>query len=318
MSFSPFFLRVSSTALLLSPALLAGCGNVYDIEVISGGDQAAASGRMLDTPVDVYVTLEGGATVSSSSAMDTGVPTSNVGGAAAGIEVVVEVTTGGGSVDRTTAVTDEAGRAQFAWTVGDAGPQELQISIAGQEKNSAGIAATALSVGEYTDARDGEVYRTVASGGLTWMADHLRHVTEGSMVTPDRPEALWGRLYRWSDASTACPDGWRLPTDVEFTAFEASLGIGGPGDRMKNDTGWDRHNGVDGNGSNSAAFNALPNGRVDDVNYEGQGIVAGMWTSTEVTEASAITHELQGDSADPSAGERLKVFAISVRCVTES
>lgn len=309
----------SALALLPVAALLVGCEDVYGIEVIAGGDQAAAAGRKLDTPVDVYVTLESGSTVSSGGGtFDDGAPTeSGIGGPASGIEVVLEVTAGGGSVDRETALTDAAGRVQFAWTVGDAGRQELTLSVADQEANVQVLTATAFATGEFTDDRDGTTYRTVTADGLTWMADHLRYATDNSVVDPERPDASWGRLYRWLDATTACPDGWRLPTDDEFTAFEASLGLRRAGARMKNDTGWDRHNGVDGNGSNSAGFNALPAGRVDDVNYEGQGYVVGMWTSTEVSEATAMAHELVGDSTDPFAIERLKVFATSVRCVTE-
>jgi hypothetical protein len=37
----------------------------------------------------------------------------------------------------------------------------------------------------------------------------------------------YGYLYSWSCAAQACPDGWILPVDADFTALESVLTAGG-------------------------------------------------------------------------------------------
>ena len=65
------------------------------------------------------------------------------------------------------------------------------------EKNS-----KVFKYGTFTDARDGETYRTVKIGGQTWMAENLRFKADGCFA-PDNDEAnvkKFGRLYTWTTA----------------------------------------------------------------------------------------------------------------------
>ncbi len=77
---------------------------------------------------------------------------------------------------------------------------------------------------------DGNEYRTVLIGSHLWLAENLR-VTRSPDAAPlpsfapdgvDSNIAQFGRLYAWESALKACPVGWHLPTDAEWSALEAA------------------------------------------------------------------------------------------------
>ena len=70
----------------------------------------------------------------------------------------------------------------------------------------------------FTDPRDQAIYKIQEINGLTWMFDNLQFKTDTSWCQQNNPENCkkYGQLYTWYDAMTACPDGWRLPTQAEW------------------------------------------------------------------------------------------------------
>lgn len=123
----------------------------------------------------------------------------------------------------------------------------------------------------WPDIRDGHAYLTVQIGSQCWMAENLNYLTENSWWYDDLESNgdIYGRLYTWSAALTACPEGWHLPYDEEWQALESYLGMseselgieydrlsGGVGSKLKSASGW--ANG--GNGTNESGFNALAAG----------------------------------------------------------
>lgn len=107
----------------------------------------------------------------------------------------------------------------------------------------------------FRDAREGEsgnIYNTVAIGTQCWMADNLNYASSGSKCYQDNDNncRMYGRLYNWNQASSACPAGWKLPTDDEWVTIANAAGTRGT-DIKRND--WD-------NGSNKTGFSALPGG----------------------------------------------------------
>lgn len=84
--------------------------------------------------------------------------------------------------------------------------------------------------GTFTDPRDKTTYSWVRYGDLEWMSVNLCYATAGTVpdTTPVTPGVYddgraaayydrYGYLYTYEAALTACPEGWRLPTDGEWS-----------------------------------------------------------------------------------------------------
>lgn len=146
-------------------------------------------------------------------------------------------------------------------------------------------AGIAQSTGAFTDSRDGQTYKTIsfknASTGatVTWMAQNLNYKVQGSYAYDDKESNRkeLGLLYTWEAAKQACPNGWHLATDSEWSLLVTKFGgTDKAGEALKSVSGWIEG----GNGSDSSGFNALPGGiRRNDV-YEILGIMGFWWTST--------------------------------------
>jgi len=142
------------------------------------------------------------------------------------------------------------------------------------------------------DDRDGKAYKEVAIGEQIWMAENLNYAS-GSSVCYDNDPAhcdMYGRLYTWEDAKAACPVGWHLPSDAEWTElidFITGLSSAGTAPILKSTTGWYKDKNTDFNGTDNYGFSALPGGQgtPDGKFYgdekSGTGGDAFWWSSTE-------------------------------------
>jgi uncharacterized protein (TIGR02145 family) len=77
---------------------------------------------------------------------------------------------------------------------------------------------------------DGNTYRTKVYNGVEWMIDNSKKTTGVSGCTHssiDRGD--YGRLYSWNCVSSgqACPAGYQLPTDADFSNLETALNTEG-------------------------------------------------------------------------------------------
>jgi len=145
-------------------------------------------------------------------------------------------------------------------------------SVAPSSSSKPSSSSSVVTSGTFKDDRDSKTYKYVVIGTKTWMADNLNYATEGSLCY-DATEAnctTYGRLYAWSTAKTACPSGWHLPDDAEWTTLINFVGTAA-GKKLKSISGWNSN----GNGTDDYGFSALPGG------YRNQPIPAKIYVDTD-------------------------------------
>jgi|GEM_PF-729807 len=148
------------------------------------------------------------------------------------------------------------------------------------------------------DTRDGSnrKYKILTLEGEnykeTWMAENLDYNTNAEGVTNswcgggnDKTEgdcSQYGRLYTWEAASSACPDGWQLPSREDWQALFDVVGKN-ESYKLKSSSGWENHYEASGNGKDAFGFSVLPAGfKIDNEQYPFQGVgnSAHFWTNT--------------------------------------
>ncbi|MGB3152383.1 MAG: FISUMP domain-containing protein [Maribacter sp.] len=193
----------------------------------------------------------------------------------------------------------------------------------------------AQSTGAFTDARDGQTYKTMSfkdtltGTTFTWMAQNLNYKVLDSYAYDDdegnRKEL--GLLYTWEAAKKACPSGWHLATDSEWSILVKQFGgFDRAGEALKSVHGWKEG----GNGTNSSGFNALPGGqRSPNGSYRVKGIISLWWSSTPTGEEGKAwewnLHYGGPSSVKPLKSNKFKAFrfdadilgGMSVRCVRD-
>lgn len=176
------------------------------------------------------------------------------------------------------------------------------------------------------DERDGQVYKTVKIGGREWMAENLKYAYSWTYCYDlDTLNCeKYGRLYSWSAASQACPDGWRLPTHDEWEdLFETVGGRDVAGYMLKSSEGWEEGQWFGGNGIDAFGFNMLPAGFCmsfgcdeDHREYSGLGNDTDFWTLND--QGQGNSHEAircYPNKLDASCYWLDVDYHFSVRCI---
>ncbi len=226
-----------------------------------------------------------------------------------------------------------------------------------------GIDPATVVKGTLIDSRDGNTYKTVKIGNQTWMAENLRleyKVSDtlsvmGSICHSDSTKALcdtYGGYYSWpvaldhegrysstgKDCGThgeckleghvrgICPEGWHLPSEVDFDELYQAVGGDSVARQMlKSSSGWvERANGWDFYG-----FNAMPAGTgrwsssFGEWTFKGisrVGNFTSFWTSNGFNLGEALSIDLGTYSGMGFVGittRTSKESSMSVRCVMD-
>ena len=194
------------------------------------------------------------------------------------------------------------------------------------------------------DPRDGQIYKTVKIGHQIWMAENLnyetaRFIIDGiatmgtSFCYGDHISncANYGRLYMWTAAKDACPEGWHLPDTTEWkTLFTTVGGMPVAGKTLKSTFDWN----YGGLGTDEYGFSILPSGAIRlDEDFYGEPHIsygkyrnvpydffanseyAGFWSSVEKNENNAYSVTLSYYRDDVGLEGDYKGSGFSVRCV---
>jgi len=218
-----------------------------------------------------------------------------------------------------------------------------------------------LTPNTFTDSRDGHVYKTTTIGNQIWMAENMAYLpevysgTSGSVLSSryyvleyygtDTTEAkateyyaTYGALYNWQAAAYhACPDGWHLPSDEEWTQLLNYLKANGYNYNgsttdnkvaisMTKPNAWTdaTEEGTPGNTDypeyrNITGFSALPSGcRATNMLFDSFAYYCHWWSSTNSPiSGEALNWGINYNTTTLSSLSNNKRFGFSVRCVKD-
>lgn len=209
--------------------------------------------------------------------------------------------------------TDFNNNLQATHVFSEPGIYTITVEVRDQDNVSSQAQATlAIGAGQMVDVRDNNQYVFVKIGDQSWMAQNLRFLpevfptrdtssTEARYHVPgysdsDAEEARqspyyqdYGVLYNFSAATSACPEGWHLPSDHEWKIMERSLGMStsasnrelwrddeSVGYKLKSTFGWEN----DQNGDNSSLFTGVPTPQISVWDIVSLGYECSFMTST--------------------------------------
>ena len=126
----------------------------------------------------------------------------------------------------------------------------------------------------------------------------------------------YGKLYNWytvNDSRGLAPEGWRVPSNDEWTVLETYLGSDNAGLKLKSTSGWKK-----GKGNNSSGFSGLPGG----YRYNGSSFVnitysSFWWSSTEDSEGSAMARGVSRSICYVYQNQDNKKYGLYVRCLKD-
>ncbi|MCF8347911.1 MAG: hypothetical protein K9G61_03780 [Bacteroidales bacterium] len=214
---------------------------------------------------------------------------------------------------------------------------------------------TVLLNNGFTDSRDGTHYDVVKIDNQIWMAENLAYLpsvvppSTGSNTTPyyyvydyngtdvNAAKATsnyitYGVLYNWAAAMNgeasstanpsgvqgACPTGWHLPSDDEWTELTNYLGgTSVAGGKLK-ETGTTHWNSPNTGATNETGFTALPGGfRFNFGAFNLFGSNGYWWSATEGNASNAWFWYMGYDSSNVFKYSDYKEMGMSVRCVKD-
>lgn len=171
------------------------------------------------------------------------------------------------------------------------------------------------------DREEENTYYYMTAGDLEWMRNNLAWTGAGvPYQMAEVTSYLLGRYYTWDEAMTACPDGWRLPTDEEWAVFGDDAGALMADALFHDKKMWEFWPQV--NLTNKSRMSVIPSGYAiigpTTPSFNRMSEYAAFWTATESEEDAAMARYRYMNAKTPQVmmtyGDK-KTLALSVRCV---
>ena len=196
------------------------------------------------------------------------------------------------------------------------------------------------------DSRDSQIYQYKTIGTQVWMTENLAYLPsvvgpgtgsedagnetepfyyvydyDGTNITAAKSTAnytIYGVLYNWTAALSACPQDWHLPSDAEWTTLTDYLGGESvAGGKMK-EAGiahwWSPNTGA----TNESGFTALPGGcRYYDGAFTNFRTTGYWWSSTQHIDGSAGNRNLSYANSSVGKPYGYLDYGFSVRCLQD-
>jgi uncharacterized protein (TIGR02145 family) len=171
----------------------------------------------------------------------------------------------------------------------------------------------------------GETYKSVKIGEQVWMAKNLNYNASCSRCYDNDPANCnqYGRLYTREASLKACPDGWHLPSDEEWTVLIDFVGGSSvAGTKLKATSVWASY----GNGTDDYGFSALPTGqgwwaRIPDYPngfFGFEGMLTDWWSASETSSTSSHYWGINiGKGMSRYNDGENNIDLLSVRCVKD-
>lgn len=194
-----------------------------------------------------------------------------------------------------------------------------------------------INARKFKDERDGKLYFYKKIGDREWFSRNLAWKGAGlSFQNCEVMDAIYGRYYTWTEAQTACPAGWRVPSDEDwFSLAQAAeykgeakdgsfMGIAGAlmvNAYFNNTRMWEYCPEV--KITNKAGFSAIPTGygtKASSASFTGDFEYAVYWSSesvaTEGEESTGVYRMIYWQKPDVIRAAVDKTnFIAPVRCV---
>ena len=218
-------------------------------------------------------------------------------------------------------IQDATASVQSSSSVSSAGSETLSSSTredngsssSNNKEASSSSQAPVFDCGkDFVDSRDKAKYATVKIGTQCWFVENLNYNAKNSSCYGDDDSNCekYGRLYRWTEAQSACPDGSRLPTADDWDGLLNYLGNSVvAGKYLKDESSWSA-------AEDAFGFSALPAGYYseDDEEYVQIEQMTVFW-SAAASGTDAEGYVLRNSANNIENWEYSKTNKMSVRCL---
>ena len=211
--------------------------------------------------------------------------------------------------------SSDEGPSTSSGTLSSGSREDKESSSSNNKEASSSSQTPAFGCGkDFVDSRDNAKYATVKIGTQCWFAENLNYNAKNSSCYGDDDTNCekYGRLFRWTEAQSACPDGSRLPTTDDWDMLLNYLGNAMvAGKYMKDESNWSA-------AEDAYGFSALPAGYYseDDEDYVQIEQMAIFW-STAASGTDAEGYVLSNSANNIENWEYSKTNKMSVRCLVE-